>query len=135
MRGELLGRCGNFAIDIVFVLMSYLGPVDCVRVCCRCCAIPESCCGYSLSDLLYSVYLVWFVHAHEDSNGTCVCVHPLVISVYCPVLKYRLLFVLVQFCTCILGCIRSSISFYKLILEVKLYFNESRHGCYKNRHE
>ena len=84
-----MAHSGNFAIDIVFVLMRYLGPVDCVRVCCLCCAIPESCFGYLECDLLYSVYLVWFVHAHEDSNGTCVFVHPLVISVYCRVLKYR----------------------------------------------
>ena len=23
-------QCGNFTIDIVYVLMSYLGPIDCV---------------------------------------------------------------------------------------------------------
>ena len=50
--------CGNFAIDIVHVLMSYLGPIDCVRVCCLCCAIPDSCCGYLVCDLLNRVYLV-----------------------------------------------------------------------------
>ena len=50
--------CGNFAIDIVYVLTSYLGPIDCVRVCCLCCAIPDSCCGYLGCDLLNSVYLV-----------------------------------------------------------------------------
>ena len=50
--------CGNFAIDIVYVLMSYLGPIDCVCVCCLCCAIPDSCCGYLVCDLLNSVYLV-----------------------------------------------------------------------------
>ena len=50
--------CGNFAIDIVYVLMSYLGPIVCVRVWCLCCALPDSCCGYFVFDLLNSVYLV-----------------------------------------------------------------------------
>ena len=33
--------------------------IDCVCVCCLCCAIPESCCGYSLCvACINSVYFV-----------------------------------------------------------------------------
>ena len=61
-------------------------------------------------------------HVGIESQYTGVCLSLCILWVQPRALNIVYCISISQFCTCILGCIRSSISFYNLILEVKLQF-------------